>query len=64
MAIPQVSSPAPTSSAPPVGKTGSTIRSTVKAKDSVLQITDFLEALKDAEADQEGTHSSFTASSL
>jgi hypothetical protein len=40
------------------------IRSTVEAKDSVLRVTTFLEGLKDAEADQEGTLSSFTASSL
>jgi hypothetical protein len=40
------------------------IHSTVEAKDSILQIADFLEALKDAEADREGTLSSFTASSL
>jgi chromosome segregation ATPase len=40
------------------------IRSTVEAKDTVLRVADFLEGLKDAEANQEGTLSSFTASSL
>jgi hypothetical protein len=40
------------------------IHSTVEAKDSVLRVTAFLEGLNDAEADQEGTLSSFTASSL
>jgi hypothetical protein len=40
------------------------IRSTVEAKDSVLWGVAFLEDLKDAEADQEGTLSSFTALSL
>jgi hypothetical protein len=40
------------------------IRSTVEAKDSFLQVAAFLEGLKDAEADREGTLSSFTASSL
>jgi hypothetical protein len=40
------------------------IRSTVEAKDSVIRITDFLEGLKEVEADREGTLSSFTTSSL
>jgi hypothetical protein len=40
------------------------IRSTIEAKDSVLRIANFLEGLKDAEADRKGTLSSFTASSL
>jgi hypothetical protein len=63
--VPHVSSPAPASSTPPpTGGTGSTFYSTVEAKDSVLWVAVFLEGLKDAEADQEGTISSFTASSL
>jgi hypothetical protein len=40
------------------------IRSIVKAKDSVLWVATFLEGLKDAEANQEGTLSSFTTSIL
>jgi hypothetical protein len=40
------------------------ISSTVEAKDFALWITTFLEGLKDAEADREGTLSSFIASSL
>jgi hypothetical protein len=44
--------------------TSLSIHSNIEAKDFVLQITDFLEGLKDAEADQEGSLSSFTASSL
>jgi hypothetical protein len=65
LAILQVSSLAPASPAPPpAGGTGSTIRSTTEAKDSVLRVGAFLEGLKDAKADWEGTLSSFTASSL
>jgi hypothetical protein len=40
------------------------IRFTVEANDSVLRVAAFLEGLKDAKADWEGTISSFTASSL
>jgi hypothetical protein len=40
------------------------IRSTVEAKDSVLWVADFLEGLKVAEADRDGTLSSFTTSIL
>jgi hypothetical protein len=65
LAVPQVSSPAPASFAPPpAGGTGSTIRSTVEAKDSVLRVADFLEGLKVAEADCDDTLSSFTTSIL
>jgi hypothetical protein len=65
MAVQQASSPAAAAFAPPLaGGTSSTIRSTIEAKDSALRITDFLEGLKVAEANQEGTLSSFTASSL
>jgi hypothetical protein len=66
LAIPQISSPATAGSAPPPARgIGSTIRSTVEAKDSTLQIADFLECLKDAEVDRRGgTLSYFTASSL
>jgi hypothetical protein len=65
LAVPQVSSSAPASSAPPhAGETGSMICSAVGAKDSVLRVAAFLEGLKDAKADREGTLSSFIASSL
>jgi hypothetical protein len=65
LAIPWAYSPTATASTPPpAGGTSSTIRSTIEAKDSVLRIVDFLEGMKDAEADREGTLSSFTASSL
>jgi hypothetical protein len=65
LAIPHVSSPAPTDSAPPpAGEIGLTIRSTFEANDSVLRVAAFLEGLKDAEANREGTLSFFTASSL
>jgi hypothetical protein len=40
------------------------ICSTIEAKDSVLQVANFLEGLRDAEANQEGTLSSFTTSAL
>jgi hypothetical protein len=40
------------------------IRSAVEAKDSIMWVADFLEGLKDAEADQEGALSSFTALNL
>jgi hypothetical protein len=40
------------------------ICSTIEANDSILQVAAFLEGLKDAEADRDGTRSSFTASSL
>jgi hypothetical protein len=40
------------------------IRSAVEAKDSIMWVVDFLEGLKDAEADQEGALSSFTALNL
>jgi hypothetical protein len=60
-----VSSHAPASSAPRQAEgTCSMIRSTIEAKESILQVAAFLEGLKDAETDQEGTLSSFTASSL
>jgi hypothetical protein len=65
LAVPRASSPIAAASAPPpVGGTSSTIRSTIESKGSTLRITDFLEGLKDAEADQEGTLSSFTSSNL
>jgi hypothetical protein len=65
LAMPQVSSPVVVGFAPPhAGGTSSMIRSTVEAKPSILWVADFLEGLKDAEADREGTLSSFTASSL
>jgi hypothetical protein len=60
-----VPSPALASSTPPpTGGIGSTIHSTVEAKDSVLRVAAFLKGLKDVEADREDTLSSFTASSL
>jgi hypothetical protein len=61
LAVPHVSSPVAAGSTPPAEGTGSTIYSAVAAKDSTLRITDFLEGLKDAEADWEGTLSSFIA---
>jgi hypothetical protein len=65
LAVPHASSPVAAGSAPPpAGGTGSTIRSTIEAKDFALRIVDFLEGVKDVEANQEGTLSSFTASSL
>jgi hypothetical protein len=65
LAVPHVSSPIVVGSAPPpVGGTSLMIRSTVEAKDTVLRVADFLEGLKDAEANREGTLSSFTTSSL
>jgi hypothetical protein len=54
--IPSMSStPVP----PPAGVTGMMIRSTVAALDSTWCIAEFLEGLKNAEADREGTHFSF-----
>jgi hypothetical protein len=47
-----------------VQEIGSTIHFTVEAKDSFLWVSAFLEGLKDAKADREGTLSSFTASSI
>jgi hypothetical protein len=47
-----------------MGGTGLMICSTVEAKDYVLQVARFLEGLKEVEADQEGTLSSFTTSSI
>jgi hypothetical protein len=40
------------------------IRSTVEARDFARLLADYLEGLKDTEADQAGTHSSFATSSL
>jgi hypothetical protein len=40
------------------------ICSAVEAKESDLQVASFLDGLKDAEADQESTLSSFISSSL
>jgi hypothetical protein len=40
------------------------IRSTTEARDFARLLADYLEGLKDTEADREGTHSSFAASSL
>jgi hypothetical protein len=44
---------------PRAGVTGMMIRSTVAALDSTRCIAEFLEGLKNAEADREGTHFSF-----
>jgi hypothetical protein len=49
---------------PPVGETSSIIRSSAEARDFARQLHEYLEGLKDAEADQEGTCSSFTASTI
>jgi chromosome segregation ATPase len=47
-----------------VGGTSSTIWSTTEARDFTRLLADYLEGLKDNEADQAGTHSSFAALSL
>jgi hypothetical protein len=49
---------------PPVGGTGSTIQSTAKARDVARLLADYLDGLKDMEANRAGTHYSFAASSL
>jgi hypothetical protein len=46
------------------GGAGSTIRSTAEARDFAQLLADYLEGLKDTEADRAGTHSSFSTSSL
>jgi RAB protein geranylgeranyltransferase component A len=46
------------------GGVGLTIRSNVETRDSAQRILEYLESLKDVEADQEGTCSSFAASNL
>jgi hypothetical protein len=60
MVLPAATAPVP----PPSGGTSLTIRSTVEACDSARCLPKYLEGLKNVEADQEGTHFSFTMSSL
>jgi hypothetical protein len=49
---------------PPSGGTALTIRSNAEAWDSARRFTEYLEGLKNVEADQEGTHFPFTTSNL
>jgi hypothetical protein len=49
---------------PPLGGMTMMIRSNAKAWDSVRCLTEYLEGLKNAEADRKGTHFPFTTSSL
>jgi hypothetical protein len=49
---------------PPSGGTSMTIQSTAEASDSARCLAEYLEGLKNAEADREGTHFSFVTSSL
>jgi hypothetical protein len=53
-----------TSLIPPSGGTSLTIRSTAEASDSARHLAEYLEGLKNAEADREGTHFPFVTSSL
>jgi hypothetical protein len=48
----------------PSGGTTWMIQSNAEAWDSARRLTEYLEGLKNAEADQDGTHFPFTTSSL